>query len=201
VRSLLSLGVFLSFCMITAVPQTPTPRITPGKTPKEVVEQLWGMATQGLLLTDEGWSRSSGSFTKPDSAPRNREFRVVSNYYGVISASTSGNSAEVDMDYQAVGKIDSALRFTPAPKSQFVKTAIVYRLVLGPTPLRMFGPDGKMEEKMTGHVEWRIESPQDSPWTTVNTAIRYVLEMRDKTTDPDIKKNATQTLAALLHYH
>jgi hypothetical protein len=40
-----------------------------------------------------------------------------------------------------------------------------------------------------------------SPWTTVNTAIRYVPEMRTKTADPGIEKNADQTLAELMKLH
>jgi hypothetical protein len=35
----------------------------------------------------------------------------------------------------------------------------------------------------------------------VNAAIRYVLEMRNKTNDPIIKKNADETLAILLKMH
>jgi hypothetical protein len=35
----------------------------------------------------------------------------------------------------------------------------------------------------------------------VNTAIRYVLEKREKATDPVIRKNADETLARLLKLH
>jgi len=40
------------------------------------------------------------------------------------------------------------------------------------------------------------ESPSEQ-WITVSTAIRYVTEMRDKTSDPAMKQNANATLAKL----
>jgi hypothetical protein len=51
---------------------------------------------------------------------------------------------------------------------------------------------------MTGPRAWQIEGPQGAPWTTVNTAIRYVLEMRAKAKDPQIKRNADDTIGQLL---
>ena len=54
---------------------------------------------------------------------------------------------------------------------------------------------------MTGPAAWQIEKTPALAWTTVNTAIRYVLEMRIKTNDPSIKKNADETLEKLLKRH
>ena len=48
----------------------------------------------------------------------------------------------------------------------------------------------------------RIEgSPLWPPWTTVNTAIRYVLEQKAKATDAAVKKNADETIEAMLALH
>ncbi|SRR5260370_260466 len=136
--------------------------------------------------------------------PPTKEFIVRSNYYWVEHTSTKGNTAEVSVECEDEGRIDSALRYTPPPKARFEgQIFIIHHLVLGPTPMRWYGPDGKtlIQEKMTGPEEWRIEGPPGPPWTTVNTAIRYVLEMRDKATDPILKKNADKTLAILLQHH
>jgi hypothetical protein len=66
----------------------------------------------------------------------------------------------------------------------------------------MYGPNGKLiEKKPIGSRFWQIQGSPGLPWTTVNTAIRYVLEMRDKTSDPAIKKNTDQTLAELMKLH
>ena len=47
----------------------------------------------------------------------------------------------------------------------------------------------------------QIDDSRGIPWTTVSTAVRYVLEMRDNTADPTIKKNADETLAQILKLH
>jgi len=46
-----------------------------------------------------------------------------------------------------------------------------------------------------------IEGPPAPPFATVTAAIRYVLEMSRKTTDPVVKKNADETLTELLKRH
>jgi hypothetical protein len=104
------------------------------------------------------------------------------------------------MGYGDRGKIDSALRYTPPPKTEFIKIGTLYHLVPVPAYVMMYGPDGMtlVEKKPVGYRVWQIDGSPDLPWTTVNTAIRYVLEMRGKTKDPAIQKNADETLAKLL---
>jgi len=43
-----------------------------GRSPNEVVDELWRMATQGELLTPDGWRRAGGFFTKPTPYPGNK---------------------------------------------------------------------------------------------------------------------------------
>jgi hypothetical protein len=64
----------------------------------------------------------------------------------------------------------------------------------------MFKEDGTREER-AGSMDWQIKEPIGLPWTTVNTAIRYVLEKREKATNPAIRKNADETLARRLKWH
>jgi hypothetical protein len=191
---------------LTASGQTsPGPPTPP---PRDVVERLWAMATRGELLTSEGWERASALFTVPQPRPFNKPLFVVSNYYGINVASVKDNRAEVQMEYTDCGRIDSALRYSAPQNAQTYKTSFGYHLVLVPTYLMMYGSDGKtlVEKKPTGGTTWQIHGPQTEgpppmPWTTVNTAIRYVLETRDKTTDPTIRKNADRTLAILMTMH
>jgi hypothetical protein len=171
--------------------------------PREVIEQYWNMGVSGELLTSEGWDRASGFYAKPNSPPPGKFFDVYSNFNGLYSVSINGDKAEVAWQYVNCGRVDSDLRYSPPPKTNALKMALVFRLVLTPSYMRMFGPDGKteIERKPTGDSAWKIEGPAFPPWTTVNTAVRYVLEMRNKATDPAIKKNADQTLAKLLTLH
>ncbi len=109
----------------------------------------------------------------------------------------------MEVGYFDMGKIDGALRYTPSPKAQFMKTSFLYHMVAVPECLKIYAPDGKtvVEKRPVGYRVWQIQGSPGPPLTTANTAIRYVLEMRDKTTDPAIKKNADQTLAKLSRLH
>jgi hypothetical protein len=80
----------------------------------------------------------------------------------------------------------------------------VYHLALLPTYSTMYVSDGKKltaaQKRPTGEAASQITDPRNFRWTTVNTAIRFVLEKRGKTTDPVIRENADRTIKVLLHY-
>lgn len=181
--------------------QAPAPATT-GKSPKELIEDLWKRATEGEFLGPEGRRRYSGFFVRTSVPSEKNVVRVVSNHWGVGPTSTSNAHAEVDVWYTDEGTVDSELRYTPAPPSPFFKTAWTFHLALAPTYAVMYQSDGKVitgkEEKETGLVAWQIADPQGPPFTTVNTAIRYVLEVRGKAKDPVVRKNADETLSKLL---
>lgn len=108
------------------------------------------------------------------------------------------------MEYTDLGQIDSKLRYTEPKKAKAYKTSFEYRLSLIAGRLVNYGPDGKTivsEKEVPDYKVWRIIGPPEKPWTTVNTAIRYVLEQRQKTTDSEVSRNADQTIAKLLKLH
>jgi len=160
--------------------------------------------SDGRRPSDARRLESSRLFVQHDPFPTNGAVRIVSNGWGVDHSAVSNDTAEVDMEYADAGTIDASLSYSPPPRSEAYKTALVFHLVLAPTHWTMFRTDGKAitsKEERTGPTEWQIEEPAGLPWTTVNTAIRYVLEMRDKSTDPVIERNADDTLAKLLKLH
>src|ERR1019366_3575017 len=175
-----------------------------GMSPSEVVDEIWFSATQGELLTADGWQRASRFFTKPTPFPGTKAIQVVSNYWAPASVTNSNKQrAEVFLGYLDLGKIDEALRYSDAPEPHYMKMAINYHLVLVPGYIGISGSDGKtlLDKKPTGKCVWQIEGNQGTQWTTVNTALRYVLEARDKTRDSAIRKNADQTLSKLRLLH
>jgi len=199
-KAVLISGLVLAVLAVGARSQAPDAQ---ADSPREVVEQLWSMAATGELMTPAGWRAASRIFASPGLAPPTRTIRVVSNHYGVGRPSIRGNTAELVVWYYGdVGQIDPALRFTPAAPPTSSKTPYPYRLVLAPSRWTEFGPDGKtvLKQGSGPALEWQIDSPQPPPWTTVNAAIRYVLEQRKKTTDPAVKANADKTIASLLRY-
>lgn len=191
--------------MPDSIPKPPPPqqRIE-GRAPNEVVDEVWRMATQGQLLTPEGWHLASGFFTEPRQFPASERIFVVANEWGPAYVMRSdGDSVEVAVGYWDAGSVDTKLLYTPPAKTDFVKTAFGYTLITAPSYLMMYGPDGKtlVEKKPTGSRVWLIKGAQGPRVTTVNTAIRYVLERREKTNDPEIKENANQTLMHLMRLH
>ena len=172
------------------------------KDPKEVVESLWKMATTGELLTKEGWNRASRLFAASDQPFSNKTITVVSNYYGADRPIIQGTTANIVVWYGGTaGQIDSSLRFRPAPATNTAKSLFPYTLVLAASHFTIFDQDGKtVIKEMTGSPEWQISSPRQPSWVTVNSAIRYVLEMRSKTHNRAIQRNADETIKALLHY-
>jgi hypothetical protein len=182
------------------VAQSPS---VPEKQPKEVIEDLWSMAVRGELLTPKGWNRASEYYTIPTPWTGNKRVVVVSNDYAFDHASIDGGAAKAVVTCEQLGEIDSALRYTSLPPKPYFKSGLGYELVAVPAHTLVYGPSGnKAEEKVNPKVTyWQIKGSPGNPWTSVNTAIRYVLEMREKTTDPAIKKNADRTLTTLLKLH
>jgi hypothetical protein len=186
------------------------------KSPQQVVEELWKTATQGTLLTPEGWDKttrgfadhpvpSPGSTVVPNPLSSPRPVLVTSNDWGVLDCTISGNSAKVTVEYYDAGRIDPLLRYSPGKDSgPMGKTAMLFTLVFAPVRYPSYTSGGnvlRVDKIMTGPAAWQIEKTPAFRWTTVNTAIRYVLEMRAKTNNPAIKKNADETLEKLLKRH
>ncbi|MGA8500670.1 MAG: hypothetical protein WB683_03915 [Candidatus Sulfotelmatobacter sp.] len=200
----IALLLLTAACLKPPSPPGPPPQQPiKGKLPTEVVDEVWRLATQGELLTPDGWRRACGFFSRPTPFPENKVILVMSNDWGpAFQVGSREDAAEVDLGYFALGKIDSTLRYTNTP-SKYMKAAFAYHLVPVPSYLEMMGSDGKtlVEKRPVGYREWQIQDSPESEWTTVNTAIRYVLEKRDKAIDTTVRKNADQTLAILLQMH
>ena len=99
------------------------------------------------------------------------------------------------------GTIDAALRYRPPKRSPpfdvpVTMTTFVFQLVYT-NKHREVGTKGETIREITGPWEWKIEQPRMARWSTLGRAIEYVTQMRDKTDDPIIKKNADKTIATL----
>jgi hypothetical protein len=177
---------------------------SPGS-PKEILQELWSMATRGDLLNDSGWAKASKSFfTEATAGPSNKSIAVISNQWGPpTERMLSTDTAEVDVGFWDRGQVDSSLRYIPSNPTDAIKMGRSYRLILVPAYVMMYGSDGKtlLQKRPTGCQQWEIKGSMEQPWTTVNTAIRYVLERRNKTEDAKIKENADATLSKLMTLH
>jgi hypothetical protein len=94
------------------------------------------------------------------------------------------------------------LRFARAPKrtpdGAIVKQGFTAHFALVLTDKHWeLEPGGKEPKEVASPQEWRIENPGLCCITSLPIAIRYVAEMRDKSKDPAIRKNADRTLVKL----
>ena len=98
------------------------------KSPQQVVEELWKVATQGTLLTPEGSGQyrsgfrglsvpSPGSTVASDARSSHKSILVMSNDWGVMDCTINGNSAKVSVEYYDIGRIDPLLRYSPGKES------------------------------------------------------------------------------------
>lgn len=153
------------------------------------VDSYWQYETEGGRLTDDGWRAAGVFFAHPVPPPRKRTIFIIG-YYGV-GGETMPVIKRIEMpsaDVQAIsqvkvstnypiGKLDSALRFSPSTAIGF---DVTYDLVL-----------------TNKHPAWKFRDEGFAIFIGLPTAILYVRLMRDSTTDLTLRKNADATLAVL----
>ena len=106
------------------------------------------------------------------------------------------DSARLSVRYSYLGDIDyKSLSFSRPPPSPTAKVRRNYHLLY--TAMHYdIGSQGE-EKLLSGSKTWRIEGLPPEPHSTVEAAILYVRQLRNKTTSDAIKKNANVTIEAL----
>ncbi len=191
-KCVLAFVLALGATLVSAEAQAPT---RPPKSPKDVVEDYFQFEVSGGRLTTEGWYKAANFFVRPIPPPQNKKIFVIDKDFSVWDRpmEIKGTTARVTVGIEPEGRLDSTLHLVPSGLTP--KAGIWYDLVLTDKHWEL-GHNGQTRE-VTGPLEWRIKQCEPAIWITVDTAIRYVTEMRDKTTAPVIKKNADATLAKL----
>jgi hypothetical protein len=115
--------------------------------------------------------------------PDNPRIMVVSTAYRIDEVDKDPTHAEVYVGCSELGHLSSDdLRFTPSPPGPpIVEMICTYKLVA------------------TSDVrpEWKILDGPSGLHVDVDTAVRYVTDRRDNSSDPVKKKNADATITAL----
>lgn len=159
--------------------------------PKDVVQQFVNLDVEGLRLTPEGWTQADALFTKHTKPSLPKFVVVIGRHYGVSQDMTRKNYFA--FGYADIGHIDAAtLRFMLTPVVPMVRYWYKgYAVTRADAP----GTNGSASS------EWRIEGAQPTEMhLTAESAIRWVTNARDKTTDPAIRRNADQTILKLKPY-
>ena len=115
-----------------------------------------------------------------------------------------GNDVEIYVACNDLGTVNADFSYTPPPKHVgYYMIVCDHHMTFAPTRSVIVYADGQKTTKVekSGPPAWQIADQQTIPFTTVNTAIRYVLEIERSTKDPVIRKNAGETLTKLLRLH
>jgi hypothetical protein len=172
------------------------------KSPKEVVRGFVRLELEGARLTPEG-RRETGNFLVLPSTQPPYPINIVSDKFDIDEIPSPENKPKLNVYFPYLyGQLDSALRFKASihmrPGNGLIRegTNVEYSLVLADKNGDL-EPKGRQTNETRAVQEWKIENPPSFSMINLATAIRYVNEMRDKATDPAIKKNASDTLAKL----
>ena len=167
------------------------------KTPQAVVEGFCTLDADGGRMTPAGTRALSPLCVQPVSLYRGT-ITVVRDFGVSLASIADDNTAGVAAEYIALFEMDSeSANIEPGrlpPGGIKVRNDFTLILTNGPPP-RALG-DNVAGEAGASPV-WKIDRPVPPPHITVGTAIRYVTELRDKTTDDRIRKNAVRALASL----
>ena len=181
-RALLLLGVVL----LSGTPESAAQRGHRGRVdnePSRLVMQYVKLDTEGGALTDEGWRQIAALFTEPGPRPTG-ELLVYEERAVFDSLFTPGSDrATVGVQGRANGEYNARTGRYHTDKF--------------PGPIYM---KDSMEVVRVGG-RWKIKGSVPRPSITWRTAMRLATELRDTTTDPKVKRNATLAVKAFLRYH
>ncbi len=197
-RRKFTLVLVLAFGVIGAFAQSPAPA---AKSPKALVQEYWNLETHGGRLTDQGWNKAAGFFLHPGPMPHNKRIVVIPEDSSVDEWTTNGNTALILVGLgKTVGTVDSNMAFV-RDSSDAIKEGILFNVVFTDR-YWILNEDGKTVKEVSGVPEWKIDTKGTDTviWLSLETAIRYVTQIRDEVTNVAIKKNADKTLAILKHY-
>jgi hypothetical protein len=166
--------------------------------PKKVVEEFCRFETTGGRLTSGGWQNGNTFLVRAVPQPQSFSILVTGNNYSVWEPHlTSSSAADVIVGVSGdIWKIDSAMHVTRDPSSQAFKSGIVYRLVLSDKHWEL-DSDKKTLHEVTGKPAWRIDSTGNTIWLTRDIAIRYLSDLRDKSSSSVFKKDADKAIVLL----
>lgn len=197
------LAAVFGLCVLAADAQAPA---EPERSPKETVQRFYKLETEGRWLTPRHWDELQNFLT--DSGPwlSPGPISVLRNYQVGDASKRIGYRGtvdyEVEVDYFEWGSIDSFLNFTRAqgPRGETpvadepVERRTYQSLVLSDKFVKRSQSGDKQKN---GALRWRMSLVLVPSAVNVDTALRWVAEARNKSSDPLIKYNADRTIAIL----
>jgi hypothetical protein len=184
----------------------PSPKQLPGiakESPSDVAHRF--ISLESGLLPDQ-WSQLVDFFVETPKPKWNKVHIVDVVDMGI---NTNGDSSDVSISTNSLGELDSSLRLsnyplmrlplvTPSASACYGDDYFGFNLLLSDRHWEI--ATGGTVKEFEGPLAWRIEDSSFEPLITLDTAIRYVRQVREKTIDPVVKKHAARTLSILNYY-
>ncbi|HEY2646295.1 MAG TPA: hypothetical protein VGI34_04955 [Candidatus Acidoferrales bacterium] len=173
------------------------------RSPQDVLQRFWKVENDGSRLTENGWYEATEFFSgKPIPPPVNKIIFVVSNDCSLATTSVTATKAELYLFCLHFQRLNSKLQLEKSPTSAPNGEPIVQGMLI---PFKLAHSDKHWElsrgrgepREVKGVLEWRIDGFPSNYFLNTNTALRYVIQIRNQTTDPAIKRNADETIATL----
>jgi hypothetical protein len=199
-RPSLILTAAFALCAIASCKHRPTES---PQSAKEAIEQFYKLETQGRWLGPEHWNELRdylhyvGTWREPYSILVIKSCQVGDLWKD--SAYVDIVNYRVEVDCLVWGQIDAAFHFAamPAPggktsaSGQPIMQRMFYILSLSNAFERS---DGTIEK---GNLRWRMVLFSYQPVVTVDAALSWATQMRNKSNDPLIRYNAGKTITVL----
>jgi hypothetical protein len=169
---------------------------SPQLAPRDVLQRFCELDAKGKQLDDQG-SREIAALFVRQGDHRPEKVVVIRDFVVSLPSSTDKKKAEFYVEYIYLGQIDlSNAQFSRLPNFPLgpSKVRSAFNLVSETNPST--GPGGSMQAPQP-MSEWRIDGSPPEPHLTIAACISYIKQMRDKTADPAVRKNAEKTLVAL----
>lgn len=196
-RSLFRYGVLLTMYASTLVPQSLGGTATVLNNPRQVVEEFWNLETAGGLLTEDGWKSACKYYVQPAGSRGHSWSIIVVADWSVWPPFMSGNTAKVNVDVEIIGTVDPQMNFSPH-RSVAAKEGVLYTAALTRESCSL-GQNGKQMSSIAAAPDWRLDHPlgRADMYLSLDSALRYVAEVRDRLPEGAVKANASATLRLL----
>ncbi len=189
-----SLSLSRSIIFLAAVGGLSVPLLASRKSPKDVVTEFVDIDVEGMRLTPQGWAQADAFFVQSTQPPQQNALVIIAKHYGVGEAAVKGDTAELYVGYEELGRVSPSMDFTPSASGAETRSMYKYRLILTETKTGEPAKSG-------GEPEWKIEGAQPREMrVTAQAAIRYLTQRRDETRDPLVRQKADNVIARLAPY-
>jgi hypothetical protein len=185
---------------------TPLPSHSVGTAPESALRFAQRFVQMESRLTPDQWDELENFFVETPRPQWNKVYVVdVLHVDTDIGGETHDDSSEVAISVRPLGELDSSLSLSTHSRLPGNNNACCGGNYLGFTLLLsekhwQIASNGTVKE-FDGPLAWRIEDTLFRPFITLDTAIRYVTQTRDKSTNLVIKKNGEETIAKLKSLH